>query len=143
MFLACTYIYIYMYIYIHSSDCRECLLSSSSPLWLKKCDGCNLGSISESCGAYTCVHMICVHVYIYIYTALYIYIYAKHELVVIFSKTSSTKIRFFALQGGPRRFQEGLKSSGGPVRIICTQFRPISMVHERVMKEKITNLNDY
>ena len=31
------------------------------------------------------------------------------------------------------RSLEGLETSGGPVRIICTKFRPISMVHERAM----------
>ena len=48
---------------------------------------------------------------------------------------SSTKNQFLDLQRAPRRSQEGLKSSGGPVRIICTKFRSISMVSERVMIE--------
>ena len=33
------------------------------------------------------------------------------------------------------RSQEGLESSGGPVRIICTKFRSIPMVGERAMIE--------
>ena len=37
-----------------------------------------------------------------------------------FENVSNTKNWFFGLQRGPRRSQEGLKSSGGPVRIICT-----------------------
>ena len=54
-------------------------------------------------------------------------------LKIYFFNFSSTKNQFFDLQRAPTRSQEGLESSGGPVRIICTKFRPISMVHERAM----------
>ena len=64
---------------------------------------------------------------------IYIYIYIGPGGEGDFFKISNTKNQFLDLQRAPRRSQEGLESSGGPVRIICTKFRPISMVHERAM----------
>ena len=58
---------------------------------------------------------ICVYIYIYMY--IYIYI-ALNPLQILLKPAQNLP-----------------KTSGGPVRIICTKFRSISMISERVMTQ--------
>ena len=77
------------------------------------------------------------HRFQYVLIYIYIYIYIKGSKTYFCFKYF-LRGRFFyynRLYSLRMRSLEGLETSGGPVRIICTKFRPIPMVGERVMIE--------